>query len=61
MNRTPKVGVAIIISRNDKVLLIKRKNVHGAGSWSAIPLVDPSLEDAYLFLMNNHSERNKAE
>jgi 8-oxo-dGTP diphosphatase len=34
MNQAPNVGVAIIISRNRKVLLVKRKNVHGAGSWS---------------------------
>jgi 8-oxo-dGTP diphosphatase len=34
MNREPKVGVAIIICRNNQVLLVKRKNVHGAGSWS---------------------------
>jgi 8-oxo-dGTP diphosphatase len=34
MNQVPKVGVAIIITRNDQVLLVKRKNVHGAGSWS---------------------------
>jgi 8-oxo-dGTP diphosphatase len=30
----PRVGVAAIIIRNDQVLLIKRKNVHCAGSWS---------------------------
>ncbi len=34
MNQEPKVGVAIIITRNDQVLLVKRKGVHGAGSWS---------------------------
>lgn len=34
MNQEPKVGVAIIITRNDKVLLVKRKGVHGVGSWS---------------------------
>ena len=34
MNQAPKIGVAIIITRNDKVLLVKRKGVHGAGSWS---------------------------
>jgi 8-oxo-dGTP diphosphatase len=34
MNQEPKVGVAIIITRNNQVLLVKRKNVHGAGSWS---------------------------
>ncbi len=30
----PKVGVAAIIIRDGKVLLIKRKGVHGQGSWS---------------------------
>ncbi len=30
----PKVGVAAIITKNDHVLLIKRKNAHGEGSWS---------------------------
>ncbi len=30
----PQVGVGIIITRNDQVLLLKRRNVHGAGSWS---------------------------
>ena len=34
MNQIPNVGVAIIITRNNQVLLVKRKNVHGAGSWS---------------------------
>ena len=32
----PRVGVAAIIERDGQVLLIKRKNVHGAGSW-AVP------------------------
>jgi len=32
----PRVGVAVIIERDGKVLLIKRKRVHGAGSW-AVP------------------------
>jgi 8-oxo-dGTP diphosphatase len=30
----PKVGVAAIINKGDRVLLTLRKNVHGAGSWS---------------------------
>jgi 8-oxo-dGTP diphosphatase len=30
----PRVGVAVIIIRNNRVLLIRRKNVHGSGSWS---------------------------
>jgi len=34
MKQVPKVGVAILITKNNQVLLIKRKNVHGAGSWS---------------------------
>lgn len=29
----PKVGVGVIIVRNGKVLLGKRKNAHGEGSW----------------------------
>jgi 8-oxo-dGTP diphosphatase len=30
----PRVGVAVIIHKGDQVLLIRRTNVHGAGSWS---------------------------
>jgi 8-oxo-dGTP diphosphatase len=30
----PRIGVGIIITRNNQVLLLKRLNVHGAGSWS---------------------------
>ncbi len=30
----PRVGVAAVVTRNGRVLLIKRKNVHGSGSWS---------------------------
>ncbi len=30
----PQVGVAVIITQDHRVLLLKRKNVHGAGSWS---------------------------
>ena len=30
----PRVGVAVIIERNGQVLLVKRKNAHGAGSWA---------------------------
>ena len=30
----PRVGVAAIVIKDNRVLLIKRKNVHGAGSWS---------------------------
>jgi 8-oxo-dGTP diphosphatase len=32
--QTPRVGVGVIIERNGQVLLIKRTNVHGAGTWS---------------------------
>ncbi len=32
----PRVGVAAIIEREGKVLLLKRRNAHGAGSW-AVP------------------------
>jgi 8-oxo-dGTP diphosphatase len=30
----PKVGVGIIIEKNDQVLLLRRKNVLGDGTWS---------------------------
>jgi 8-oxo-dGTP diphosphatase len=32
----PRVGVAVIIERDRQVLLVRRKNAHGAGSW-AVP------------------------
>ncbi len=32
----PKVGVAVIIMREKQVLLLRRRNSHGAGSW-AVP------------------------
>src|SRR5512138_371420 len=34
MNQKPQVGTAIIITRDDKVLLMKRKGPHGHGTWS---------------------------
>jgi 8-oxo-dGTP diphosphatase len=34
--KEPRIGVAAIIERKGKVLLIKRKGAHGAGSW-AVP------------------------
>ena len=34
MNQEPKVGVAIIITKNDQVLLMKRKGLHGIGTWT---------------------------
>lgn len=33
-NAVPRVGVAAIITQDDQVLLLRRANVHGAGSWS---------------------------
>jgi 8-oxo-dGTP diphosphatase len=30
----PRVGVGIVIRRGDEVLLLRRKNVHGEGTWS---------------------------
>ncbi len=34
MPENPRVGVGVIVRRGDQVLLLKRKNVHGAGTWS---------------------------
>ncbi len=34
MNKKPKVGIGVIIIKDNKVLLGKRKNAHGEGSWS---------------------------
>lgn len=35
MNKNrPKVGVGVIIIKNNKILLGKRKNAHGEGTWS---------------------------
>jgi len=34
MTNEPRVGVALIITKNDQVLLVKRKGVHGEGTWS---------------------------
>ena len=34
MNPIPMVGTAIIITKDDKVLLMKRKGPHGQGTWS---------------------------
>ena len=33
MNLDPKVGVGVIFTRGGTVLLLRRKFVHGAGSW----------------------------
>ena len=34
MDQKPQVGTAMIITRDDKVLLMKRKGPHGKGTWS---------------------------
>lgn len=34
MTDYPRVGVAAIITHNGRILLIRRKNVHGSGCWS---------------------------
>ncbi len=34
MTQNPKVGVAVIISKDNKILMHKRKSSHGDGTWS---------------------------
>ncbi|GAC1373869.1 MAG: NUDIX hydrolase [Ktedonobacteraceae bacterium] len=34
MPQRPKVGVGVIITKNSTVLLMKRQNAHGDGTWS---------------------------
>jgi 8-oxo-dGTP diphosphatase len=34
MSEVPRVGVGVLIARGHRVLLLKRENVHGAGTWS---------------------------
>jgi 8-oxo-dGTP diphosphatase len=34
MTQKPEVGVALILARDDKVLLMKRKGPHGPGTWT---------------------------
>ena len=34
MQNRPKVGIGVIVIKDNKVLLGKRKNAHGEGSWS---------------------------
>ena len=34
IEKRPYIGVGVIIEKNQKVLLLKRVNVHGSGSWS---------------------------
>jgi 8-oxo-dGTP diphosphatase len=34
MPENPRVGVGVIVTRSDRVLLIRRVGVHGRGTWS---------------------------
>lgn len=34
MLHEPKVGVGVLITKDNQVLLLRRKSVHGEGSWS---------------------------
>jgi 8-oxo-dGTP diphosphatase len=34
MPEYPRVGVGVIVTKDERVLLIKRKGVHGQGTWS---------------------------
>ena len=34
MGRRPLIGVAVIVMKENQVLLGKRKNAHGAGTWA---------------------------
>ena len=34
MKNKPQIGIGVIVIKNGKVLLGKRKNAHGEGSWS---------------------------
>jgi len=33
MDKIPRIGVGVIIRKGNKILLGKRKNAHGSGSW----------------------------
>ena len=33
MDKIPKIGVGVIIRKDNKILLGKRKNAHGTGTW----------------------------
>ena len=33
MKKFPRVGIGVIIRKDNKILLGKRKNAHGEGSW----------------------------
>lgn len=34
MSQIPKIGIGVIVIKDEKILLGKRKNSHGAGDWS---------------------------
>ena len=34
MSEHPRVGVGVIVTKGDRVLLLERKGVHGQGTWS---------------------------
>ena len=34
MEKLPKVGIAVIVIKNNKILMHKRKSSHGDGTWS---------------------------
>ena len=34
MNKRPLIGIAVIVTKDNRVLLGKRKNTHGAGTWA---------------------------
>ncbi len=34
MSKQPQVGIGVIITQEDQVLLMKRRNAHGDGTWS---------------------------
>ena len=34
MSQRPKVGVGVIVTKGDRVLLMRRQNSHGDGTWS---------------------------
>lgn len=36
MPKRPRVGIGILITKDDQVLLVKRSNAHGDGTWSTV-------------------------
>ena len=50
-DKRPKVGVGVFVFKDGKILLGKRKNAHGAGTWSFpgghIELFEELYECAY--------------